>query len=92
MFYLFLFQGADPSLKNVCLGRIVYLRKSESGGPVVEGVAVIDSGEFSGQRVEFDRSQCQLFGNRLICADLSYIFGLSKLAIAFPYYLFQLLI
>ena len=83
IFILLLFQGADPNLKNVCLGRIVYLRKPESGGAVVEGVAVIDSGEFSGQRVEFDRSQCHLFGNRLICADLSYIFGLSKFDLVF---------
>lgn len=41
---VFVFQGSDPNLSNVCLGRIVYLRRPEVGAPVTEGIAVIDSG------------------------------------------------
>jgi hypothetical protein len=71
-------QGADPNLKNVCLGRIVHLRRPKLGAPVVEGIAIIDSGDFSGQRVEFERSQCHLFGHRLTNVDLSLVFAYSK--------------
>ena len=67
-------------MKNVCLGRVVHFRKPEEhGGPVVEGVAIIDSGQYAGQRVEFERSQCHLFENRLNCADLSQVFNHSEL-------------
>ena len=67
-------------MKNVCLGRVVHFRKpEEQGGPVVEGVAIIDSGQYAGQRVEFERSQCHLFENRLNCADLSQVFNHSEL-------------
>lgn len=72
-------EGSDSSLKNVCLGRIIQFKKPDNPhGPVVEGVAVIDSGEFAGQRVEFERSQCQLFGNVLGSADLSQIFSYNE--------------
>ena len=55
---------------------MVYL-KPPSGpeGPSTAGVAVLDSGEFLGQRVEFDRDVCSVFGLALTRADLSRVFN-----------------
>jgi len=61
---------------NVATGRIVYLNSpDEPKGAVESGVAVIDSGEYLGQRVQFDRTVCSAFGFPLAKADLSYVFS-----------------
>eukprot|EP00095_Tigriopus_kingsejongensis_P007798 maker-scaffold370_size193435-snap-gene-0.43 protein:Tk07798 transcript:maker-scaffold370_size193435-snap-gene-0.43-mRNA-1 annotation:"unknown" len=58
------------------LGRVIQLFKpAESLDSVTGGVAVIDYGPFAGQRVEFEREQCQAFGHPFGKADLSYIFS-----------------
>ena len=59
---------------------MVYL-KPPSGpeGPSTSGVAVLDSGEFLGQRVEFDRDVCSVFGLALTRADLSRVFNKGKI-------------
>ena len=54
--------------------RVVYLAPPpEPLSPVVQGTAVIDTGEFLGQRVEFDRSVCSAYSFSLARADLSHI-------------------
>ena len=65
---------ADSSSNFVC-GRVVYLKHPEtSEGAAVSGVAVVDTGQYLGQRVEFDRDVCIAFGQSLNKADLSHVF------------------
>ena len=60
--------------------RVVYLKPpNEPEGPSTSGVAVLDSGEFLGQRVEFDRDVCSVFGFLLTRADLSRVLGRGKI-------------
>ena len=60
--------------------RVVYLKPpTEPEGPSTSGVAVLDSGEFLGQRVEFDRDVCSVFGFSLTRADLSRVLGRGKI-------------
>ena len=61
---------------------MVYLKPpSEPEGPSTSGVAVLDSGEFLGQRVEFDRDVCSGFGFSLARADLSRVFDRGKILV-----------
>ena len=65
-------------------GRVISLREPKDGDslPVgsTGGVAVIDEGPFAGQRVEFERAQCYVFGYAMGRADLAQVvkFGKSK--------------
>ena len=62
--------------------RVVYLKPpSEPEGPSTSGVAVLDSGEFLGQRVEFERDVCSGFGFSLARADLSKVFDRGEILI-----------
>ena len=74
-FSLFILQGAEHSGKNdVYMGRIIHLaRPVEDEGPTEAGTAVIDTGPYAGQRVEFERRQCTAFGLSMAKADLSHI-------------------
>ena len=65
---------------NIGIGRIVHFfaPKDNSTEPVSSGVAVIDCGEYAGQRVEFEAGQCEAFGYSLENADLTQIFNYSK--------------
>ena len=55
-------------------GRVVYLAPPDDPlSPVVAGTAVITTGEFLGQRVEFDRNVCLAYAFPLAKADLSHI-------------------
>jgi hypothetical protein len=59
---------------------VVYLSPPDDPlSPVVQGTAVITTGEFLGQRVEFDRSVCLAYGFPLAKADLSHIIASGKL-------------
>jgi len=42
------------------------------------GIAVIDSGPYTGQRIEFEASQCFLFGYSLSRANLSFLFHANE--------------
>ena len=69
---------SEPELtdKHTVRARIVYLHPpppSNLRAPTTSGVAVLDSGEFMGQRVEFDREVCTAFGYSLHKADLGQI-------------------
>ena len=66
---------------NCVVGRIVYLYPPEDSlDPVISGVAVLDSGEFMGQRVQFDRDVCTAFGHSLHRADLGHLFSYGKIS------------
>ena len=52
----------------------MYLKPPEND-IVNAGIAVIDSGPYAGQRLEFEADQCYLFGFSLSNADLSYLFN-----------------
>jgi len=70
-------EGFDLTDKNVGIGRIVHFfppkDPKEEGTGVSSGIVVIDTGEYAGQRIEFDSSQCQAFGYSLEKADLSQV-------------------
>ena len=74
-------QGAELSGKNdVYMGRIIHLaRPEEDDGPTETGTAVIDTGPYAGQRVEFERMQCTAFGISMAKADLSQILSFGAL-------------
>ena len=60
--------------EGVVQGRVVYLAPPDDPlSPVVAGTAVITTGEFLGQRVEFDRNVCLAYAFPLAKADLSHI-------------------
>ena len=77
-----LLQGLDPAVyeTKVCQGRVVYLKPpdEEDDRVVRSGIAVIDSGPHTGQRIEFEARQCFLFGYCLARANLSFILQTSK--------------
>jgi hypothetical protein len=56
----------------------VHFKRPEAGEAVTSGLAVIDSGPFVGQRIEFEAEHCYLFGYSLKRTDLSQIFQNSK--------------
>ena len=69
----------EGSEDNMVSARLVYLHTpATSNGPVTSGVAVLHSGEFMGQRVEFDREVCSAFGFSLHKANLSHLFKFGK--------------
>ena len=89
--FFYLIQGVDPTIyeTKVCQGRVVYLKPPGGGTEndsssdnqataVCAGTAVIDSGPYTGQRIEFEAEQCFLFGYCLARADFSFIFQASK--------------
>ncbi len=68
---------------KVCQGRVVYFNRPASdtasdNSAVTSGLVVIDSGPYTGQRVEFEADQCYLFGYTLRNADLGQIFRISE--------------
>lgn len=82
VFVLIFFQGIDPAVyeTKVCQGRVVFLKPNHEDceGPVSSGVVVIDSGPYTGQRVEFEADDCFLYGYPLGRAHLGYLFHSSK--------------
>ena len=67
--------GVPDDAPKFSSGRIIHFqRPDEPDGPVTCGTAVLDSGPFAGQRVEFDAQECFAFGYPLAKADLSQIF------------------
>ena len=69
---------SEPGLteEKTVRARIVHLHPpppSDPRAPATSGVAVLHSGEFMGQRVEFDRDVCSVFGYSLHRADLGQI-------------------
>ena len=65
--------------KDAAKGHIIHLHEPEEGATVVNsGVAVIDTGPFTGQRVEFESQQCKIFGHALGRSDLSLLFKFGK--------------
>ena len=59
--------------------RVVHLQPpSEATAPVICGTAVVDSGQFMGQRVEFDRGVCVAWGQSLHRADLGLVLGYGE--------------
>jgi hypothetical protein len=72
--YIYLCQASLGSHEGVVRGRVVYLSPPDDPlAPVTAGTAVIHTGEFLGQRVEFDRSVCVAYGFPLAKANLSHI-------------------
>ena len=68
--------GGEEMEPCTARARVVWLQGAgELRGPATQGVAVLESGEYMGQRVEFDRSVCGAFGQQLARADLSRVFG-----------------
>ena len=65
---------------KVCVGRVVHFKRPENDKDYVSaGFAIIDSGPYAGQRIEFEAHQCYLYGYKLNQADLSFIFSTSEL-------------
>jgi hypothetical protein len=74
-------QASSGSGEGVVKGRVVYLAPPDDPlTPVTQGTAVIHTGEFLGQRVEFDRSVCVAYGFPLAKADLSHIISSGKVS------------
>ncbi len=72
-------QASLGSHEGVVRGRVVYLSPPDDPlAPVTAGTAVIHTGEFLGQRVEFDRSVCAAYGFSLAKANLSHIITSGK--------------
>ena len=71
---IIIFQASVGCEEGIERARVVYLAPpADPLSPVVSGTAVIDTGEFLGQRVEFDRSVCSAYSFSLAKADLSHI-------------------
>ncbi len=76
---IYLCQASLGSHEGVVRGRVVYLSPPDDPlAPVTAGTAVIHTGEFLGQRVEFDRSVCVAYGFPLAKANLSHIITSGK--------------
>ena len=59
--------------------RVVWLQPPvEATGPVISGMAVVDSGQFLGQRVEFDRGVTSAWGRSLNRADLGQLLSYGE--------------
>ena len=59
--------------------RVVWLEPPvETSGPVISGMAVVDSGQFMGQRVEFDRGVASAWGRSLHRADLGQLLSYGE--------------
>lgn len=59
--------------------RIIHFNRPEDpNGPVTSGKAVIQTGRLTGQKIDFEASQCIAFGVPLDNADLSMIFREGK--------------
>ena len=69
---------------NTVLGRIIHLNppSGDMRGPVTSGTAIVETGDFLGQRVEFDRSVCSAFGFPLQKADLSHLIRQGEIPIS----------
>lgn len=61
----------------------------EESGPAITGTAVIHTGEYLGQRVEFDRSVCWAYTFSLAKSDLGYFMKKGDKAIFYTSNLFN---
>lgn len=69
----------NTETNNICAGRIVHFHRPEPPtGPVTSGIAIIDSGQYAGQRLEFEASECYAYGYCLQDADLSQVFSYDE--------------
>ena len=78
------FQTSDDD--GFYAGRVVGLHAPEpENGPVKSGVAVIDEGPFTGQRVEFERENCSLLASPIADGvDLSILFAFGNVNADLP--------
>ena len=71
-------RGRDVDTDTVG-ARVVWLEAPvDATGPVISGMAVVDSGKFMGQRVEFDRGVTSAWGRSLQRADLGQLFSYGE--------------
>ena len=79
-YFLFQNKSSDDYGEGVEKAQVVYLcPPGEESGPAISGTAVIHTGEYLGQRVEFDRSVCWAYTFSLAKSDLGYFMKKGEL-------------